>query len=148
MQIFLRHGSNLSDSQGFYWLLAVYLLTWAVDVGGYTFGRLFGRHKLLPGVSPGKTIEGFFGGLFLTVVLSFLITFYWMHILELYQSFLFGVVMAGAATLGDLVESLFKRDVGIKDSSTFLPGHGGLLDRFDSLIMTVPAAFIFSLFFL
>ena len=148
MQIFIRHRGDLGDTQGFYWLLAVYLLTWTVDIGGYAFGRLFGRHKLLPGVSPGKTVEGFFGGLFLTVVLSWLITFSWMNILNLYQSLLFGAVMAVAATLGDLVESLFKRDVGIKDSSTFLPGHGGLLDRFDSLIMTVPAAFIFSLIFL
>lgn len=122
------------------WLLvAVFVLTWASDVGAYFAGRLFGRRKLAPRTSPGKTVEGAVGGLGVTLVAA------WVLAVVLPVSLPGGVslwvlacVTFAASVLGDLLESMIKRRCGVKDSGTLLPGHGGVLDRIDSLTATAP----------
>lgn len=126
-------------------LLLPVWLTWSSDTGAYFFGRLLGRTKLMPSVSPAKTVEGALGGVALSVVMCWL----FVRILLVPQGqlgmspfgmTLFGVAIALAAQLGDLFESLLKREAGVKDSSGFLPGHGGFLDRVDSLLFVLPVA--------
>jgi phosphatidate cytidylyltransferase len=121
------------------------LLTWASDIGGYMFGRMFGKRKLIPSVSPGKTVAGAIGGVVLTVVVCAVYVLYVLHPLaQLAMTIpgivIFGVLISVIAQVGDLAESLIKREAGIKDSSNILPGHGGILDRFDSMLFVLPAA--------
>ncbi|HEY3746250.1 MAG TPA: phosphatidate cytidylyltransferase [Gemmatimonadaceae bacterium] len=123
------------------------LLTWSTDVGAYAFGRTLGRKKLIPSVSPGKTVEGAIGGLGLTIVICllyvrFVLMPYAQLGLTIQGAVLFAIVVSVAAQTGDLAESLLKREAGVKDSSRILPGHGGILDRFDSLLFVMPIAFL------
>jgi phosphatidate cytidylyltransferase len=123
------------------------LLTWSTDIGAYAFGRAFGKKKLIPSVSPGKTVEGAVGGLGLTIVICllyvrFVLMPYAQLGLTLQGAVLFAIVVSVAAQTGDLAESLLKREAGVKDSSRILPGHGGILDRFDSLLFVMPIAFL------
>jgi phosphatidate cytidylyltransferase len=123
------------------------LLTWSTDIGAYAFGRTFGRKKLIPSVSPGKTVEGAVGGLGLTIVICllyvrFVLMPYAQLGLTIQGAVLFAIVVSVAAQTGDLAESLLKREAGVKDSSRILPGHGGILDRFDSLLFVMPIAFL------
>ena len=119
------------------------------DFLGYTFGRMFGRHKLSPIVSPGKTWEGAIGGLLVAVLTSWLVfTFVARSMLGpdtrqigMPTILLFGVAVAAAGIIGDLAESLLKRDAGVKDSSTWMPGFGGVLDLLDSLLGAAPVAY-------
>lgn len=128
--------------------LALFILLWANDVGAYCFGSLFGKHKLFPRISPGKTWEGSIGGGIFAVVVAGIIG--WLansgatpHSLNIYQWLGLGAVVVVFGTWGDLVESLFKRTIGVKDSGKILPGHGGMMDRFDSSLMAIPAAVIY-----
>jgi phosphatidate cytidylyltransferase len=123
------------------------LITWATDVGAYTFGRTFGKRKLIPSVSPGKTVEGAVGGLGLAIVICllyvrFILMPYGQLGLTIQGAVLFAIVISVAAQTGDLAESLLKREAGVKDSSRILPGHGGILDRFDSLLFVMPIALL------
>ncbi len=123
------------------------LVTWATDTGAYTFGRLFGKHKLIPSVSPSKTIEGAIGGLIVAVLgawlyAQFLLTPFAQLGLSPTGILLFGLAIGIVGQVGDLAESLLKRDAGVKDSSRLLPGHGGILDRFDSLLFVLPVAYL------
>ena len=123
------------------------LLTWASDIGAYFVGRAVGRRKLIPAVSPGKTVEGAIGGLVFSVLVSWLYVRYVLEPVALLGMrpaaiVLFGVVISAAAQVGDLAESLLKREAGVKDSSRLLPGHGGILDRFDSLFFVLPVAWV------
>ena len=118
------------------------LATFAADIGGYFFGYFFGRRKLAPEVSPGKTVEGALGGLLLSFGVVVLVTRL-ADIWSLPDAFLYAVMVASASQLGDLSESLLKRSLGAKDSGTTLPGHGGLLDRLDSLLFAVPVTYLF-----
>ncbi|MBR0526630.1 MAG: phosphatidate cytidylyltransferase [Prevotella sp.] len=143
----------LSGQIAYHWLLpmSVFIFLWANDTGAYCAGSLFGRHKLFPRVSPGKTWEGSVGGAIIVLIIAALIsqspsllgragvglplsTLKWLGL---------GLVVVFFGTWGDLVESLFKRTLGIKDSGNILPGHGGMLDRFDSSLMAIPAAVIY-----
>jgi phosphatidate cytidylyltransferase len=126
-------------------LLFPVLLTWASDVGAYFVGRMFGRTKLMPSVSPAKTVEGAVGGIALSVVIAWVFVRFLMAPKgQLGMSpvgiVVFGVAIAIAAQLGDLFESLLKREASVKDSSNLLPGHGGFLDRIDSLLFVLPVA--------
>lgn len=128
-------------------------LTWATDTGAYFFGRTFGRHKLIPSVSPGKTVEGAIGGVVLAVIAAWLyVTFLLRPVAQLSMLpiglTVFAILVSVIAQIGDLAESLFKRDTGVKDSSTLLPGHGGILDRFDSLLFVLPSAYVLLGYFL
>jgi len=123
------------------------LLTWATDIGAYAFGRMFGKRKLMPSVSPGKTVAGAMGGLILTVIaclvyVRFLLMPYAQLGLTVAGAVAFGIIVSVAGQTGDLAESLLKREAGVKDSSTLLPGHGGILDRFDSLLFVLPIAYL------
>lgn len=123
------------------------LLTWATDVGAYGFGRAFGKTKLMPAVSPGKTVAGAVGGLGLAIVICmlyvrFILMPYAQLGLTIQGAVLFAIVISVAAQTGDLAESLLKREAGVKDSSRIIPGHGGILDRFDSLLFVLPVAYL------
>ncbi len=137
----------------FYWLmpLSIFVFLWCNDTGAYLSGSLFGKHKLFPRVSPGKSWEGSIGGGILVVAVAALVGHLepttaegfgrsGMNILEWMG---LGLVVVFFGTWGDLVESLFKRTLGIKDSGNVLPGHGGMLDRFDSSLMAIPASVIY-----
>lgn len=140
----LRFNNYAVDPfQGTYLLLYVCLLVWGADSGAYFAGRAFGKHKLAPAVSPGKSWEGVVGGIITSGVIAFIF-------LQLAPTNVFGrelatipfvlvsVVTVAISVLGDLAESMFKRQAGIKDSSQLIPGHGGILDRIDSLTAAIP----------
>ncbi|WP_313686005.1 phosphatidate cytidylyltransferase [Pantoea sp.] len=123
---------------GAWWLLFVMFLVWGADSGAYMFGRLFGKHKLAPKVSPGKTWEGFLGGLVCSAVIAWLFAMLAPLTIATSTLIICAVIAALASVLGDLTESMFKREAGIKDSGNLIPGHGGILDRIDSLTAAVP----------
>ena len=135
-------------SGGLLLLLPVFI-TWASDIGAYFVGRTIGRHKLIPSVSPAKTVEGAIGGL----VASMLVAWAYVHFILSDSAHLdfryppfgvlfFGALISAAAQVGDLAESLLKREAGVKDSSHIIPGHGGILDRCDSLLFVLPVAYV------
>ena len=140
------HGSALQTTNstdvavhGSWLVLAIYVFLWLNDTGAYCVGSLLGRHKLFPRVSPGKSWEGSIGGAVVCVAVSLLLAHY-LPILRPMEWVLFALVVVVFGTWGDLVESLIKRQLGIKDSGNILPGHGGMLDRFDSSLLAIPAA--------
>lgn len=125
------HGAEL--------VMYVFLLVWAADTGAYFCGKRFGKHKLAANVSPGKTIEGFLGGLLSAMLVAAAAScFFAVPREKLLFFFSIAFVTSLVSALGDLNESVFKREAGIKDSGTLLPGHGGILDRIDSLTAAVP----------
>ncbi|MDA0875431.1 MAG: phosphatidate cytidylyltransferase, partial [Bacteroidetes bacterium] len=127
------------QQDGFLLVLLLFVLIWVTDTGAYYTGRSLGRTKFAPETSPNKTWEGTLGGLVCALLAAVLFKSFWFP----YMSWLDVIVLAAIggfwAQLGDLLESSLKRSAGVKDSGTFLPGHGGMLDRFDSLIMAAPA---------
>lgn len=141
-------GSLFNLPSGGLLLLLPVFVTWASDIGAYAVGRTMGKHKLIPSVSPGKTVEGSIGGLAASMLVAWAYTRFALHPSHLgfrYQpigALAFGAVLSVAAQIGDLAESLFKREAGVKDSSHLIPGHGGVLDRFDSLLFVMPVAFV------
>ena len=146
----LAFRSNGYDIQYSYLApLAVFVFLWINDAGAYCVGSLLGRHKLFPRISPGKTWEGSIGGGLLAMAAAVLV--WWLTEqygvndigLNTWQWAGLGLVVVIFGTWGDLIESLFKRTLGIKDSGNVLPGHGGMLDRFDSTLMAVPAAVVY-----
>ena len=138
---------SLAVTSGGLLLLLPLLLTWASDIGAFFVGRAFGKRKLMPSVSPGKTVAGAIGGLVVTVIVGWLYTrFVLAPTTQLAfvrgGVFIFGVLVSVAAQVGDLAESLLKREAGMKDSSHIIPGHGGVLDRFDSLLFVLPVSYV------
>ena len=138
---------GLAVTAGGLLLLLPLLLTWASDIGAYFVGRAFGKRKLMPSVSPGKTVAGAVGGLLATMLVGWL---YARFILTPATQLafvrggilVFSILVSVAAQLGDLAESLLKREAGVKDSSHIIPGHGGILDRFDSLLFVLPVSYV------
>ena len=134
----------------FYYLLplSVFIFLWTNDTGAYCVGSLFGKHKLFPRISPAKSWEGSIGGGVLVLVAAFLVSLLDQNHgnlsgLNTLQWLGLGLVVTVFGTWGDLVESLIKRTLGIKDSGTILPGHGGMLDRFDSSLLAIPASAVY-----
>ena len=124
--------------------LSVFVFLWMNDTGAYCVGSLIGRHKLFPRISPGKSWEGSIGGAIVVLAVAAAISIYIDDVmLTLPQWLGLGLVVVVFGTWGDLVESLFKRTLGIKDSGNILPGHGGMLDRFDSSLLAIPAAVVY-----
>ena len=128
--------------------LCIFVFLWMNDTGAYCVGSLLGRHKLFPRVSPGKSWEGSIGGALLVMIVATVIGYYFKDnyttVLSTIPHWIgLGLVVVFFGTWGDLVESLFKRTLGIKDSGNILPGHGGMLDRFDSSLMAIPAAVVY-----
>jgi phosphatidate cytidylyltransferase len=128
------------DEHGVLAVFTVLLAVWAGDAGAYFIGLLFGRHKLAPTVSPGKTWEGLIAGIVATIGVTFLAV-YEANFLSIPESLVLGAVIAIAAPLGDLFESALKRDADVKDSGRLLAGHGGVLDRIDALLFAWVAAY-------
>ncbi len=122
-------------------IFTVLLTVFADDTAAFFVGRTIGRHRLAPAISPGKSVEGFIGGTIAGVAVTFF-ALYEQDVVSTGESLILGVVIAVAATLGDLFESAVKRDLGVKDSGTLLGGHGGVLDRVDSLLWAGPAAYV------
>jgi phosphatidate cytidylyltransferase len=134
----LPHLKRLDYSMGFSFVIVAFALTWCYDTGAYFIGSWFGKRQLLPSVSPGKTVEGALGGLVLSIVGILVVRRLLAPYLSLVQAVGLAVFASIVGQLGDLAESMIKRDVKIKDASTTIPGHGGVLDRFDSLLFTSP----------
>jgi len=135
-------GYQVGFSPGFWWVLIVLLGVWGFDTGAFFTGRFFGRHKLAPKISPAKTWEGVIGGMIFSIAFSLLLTVIPLKI-PWYFAIVLGILIGVAATLGDLAESLIKRQTHVKDSGHFMPGHGGILDRVDSLLFAVIVVFVF-----
>ena len=128
--------------------LSVFIFLWTNDTGAYCSGSLFGKHKLFPRISPAKSWEGSIGGGIFVLIAAAIVGYFansgeTLHTLNIPEWMGLGLVVAVFGTWGDLVESLFKRTIGVKDSGNILPGHGGMLDRFDSSLMAIPAAVIY-----
>lgn len=150
--LFLRHLPGHADAlHGTALVLAPLLLTWASDTFAYFVGRQWGTRKLIPAVSPGKTLQGAIGAVAGTVLVAIgyalVLQRFPTYRMGLVEAAAFGLLISIAAQVGDLAESLFKRDAGVKDSGTLLPGHGGALDRFDSLLFTLPIGYFFLRYF-
>lgn len=129
-------------------LLVIYLviLTELNDVAQYLWGKSFGKHKIVPKVSPNKTVEGFLGGMLTTAVIASILG-PWFTLMNWWQAFIAGLFIGAAGFCGDVVMSAVKRDLGVKDAGKLLAGHGGILDRLDSLIYTAPLFFHLSKYF-
>lgn len=132
-------GLTQLHAEGAGWLMYLLLLVWGADTGAYFAGRALGKHKLAPAVSPGKTIEGFLGGLALTMAIAVAVAL-WRGLdgQRLWAFLGLSLITVLASVLGDLFESMVKRRAGIKDSGTVFPGHGGALDRIDSITAAAP----------
>jgi phosphatidate cytidylyltransferase len=146
--LYLRHlPGNDGRWHGAALVFAPLLLTWASDTFAYFVGRRWGTKKLIPSVSPGKTVQGAIGAVVGTMLVAVAYTFvlgrFPTYRMEIWEAALFGLLVSLTAQVGDLAESVFKRDAGVKDSGRFLPGHGGALDRFDSLLFTLPLGYYF-----
>lgn len=132
-------------------LLALFIVIWLNDTGAYCTGKLIGKHKMFPRVSPGKSWEGLCGGAVVAMAVGYILFSDPFGLTGLTFSWWYAIILALAivifGTLGDLMESLLKRTLGIKDSGNVIPGHGGLLDRFDSIILAAPVVLILLLFF-
>jgi phosphatidate cytidylyltransferase len=139
----LLRGYQMGVSNGFWWVLTTLFCVWGFDTGAFFSGHFFGRHKLAPNISPGKTWEGVVGGLIISIAAALLLTVRPLGV-PWYLAILLGGLIALAAMLGDLAESLIKRQTHVKDSGQFMPGHGGILDRVDSLLFGVIVVFLFA----
>lgn len=142
-----EHPYAIGDRAGTVLVAFPLVLTWASDIGAFFVGRTIGGRKLIPAVSPGKTVSGALGGLAVTMIASWLYARFALRPVALLTmttaaTILFGAVISVAAQVGDLVESLLKREANVKDSSRLIPGHGGLLDRLDSLLFVLPVAYL------
>ncbi|HOP59436.1 MAG TPA: phosphatidate cytidylyltransferase [Bacteroidales bacterium] len=148
---FLYEGLNplinmpdLSFSPGL--VIGFFILLWANDTGAYLTGITFGRHRLMERISPKKSWEGFIGGVLISVVVAWVLSD-WLGVVTRGHWLVIAAIVSFAGTCGDLVESMLKRSMGVKDSGSVLPGHGGFLDRFDSAIISFPLVFLFILLF-
>jgi phosphatidate cytidylyltransferase len=136
-------GFSIYLPRSVWWLLVVLLGVWGFDSAAFFSGRYLGRHRLAPHISPGKTWEGVFGGLVLSIVAALLLTVIPLGV-PWYLAVVLGVLIGAFAVLGDLAESLIKRQTHVKDSGQFMPGHGGLLDRIDSLLFAIIVVYLFA----
>ena len=127
--------------QGRHWLLFLTAITAASDTAAYYSGSLLGKHKLCPAISPGKTWEGFLGGLFGSLLAAFAVKFFFLPQEGILWIGALALLLCCLGVAGDLSESMLKRACGVKDSGTLLPGHGGILDRVDSLLLTAPVLY-------
>ena len=147
LKIFFYAAPQGAEFEGGYCLLFFILATKCSDIGAYSLGSLIGRHKMIPKVSPTKTWEGFAGAILLSTAAAMVMAHYWgaarLGGMTLAHAAALGLVLAVGAVLGDLVESVFKRDSGVKDSGAFFPGIGGILDLLDSLLFNAPLMFLY-----
>jgi phosphatidate cytidylyltransferase len=145
MRVVGESNQGLRDT-GFFYIIFVVTCTFLNDTGAYYIGKWKGRRKLSPVISPGKTVEGTFGGIITAIVTGGIVNLVFKSPLPYFLTFVFAFMVSLAAIFGDLFESMIKRTVGVKDSGSSLPGHGGVLDRFDSLILVFPVSY-YSIFY-
>ena len=138
---FAREITVLTET-GCWWLLLAILTVYAADTGAYTVGRLFGRHRMAPSISPGKTWEGTAGGMLAAVIAAVVLGVLFPLRLEIWHLVAIGVILGAVSPIGDLVESKIKRLAAAKDSGNLFPGHGGMLDRLDSLLPSLIAVYV------
>jgi phosphatidate cytidylyltransferase len=138
----LNFITNYGGNYSYQLLFGFFFILWSSDTGAYLTGSAIGKHKLFPRVSPGKTWEGSIGGAIASYGVAYLISG-WYTSITTFDWMVIASILVVIGTLGDLVESLFKRSINVKDSGNILPGHGGILDRFDSLIMATPFVFTY-----
>lgn len=119
------------------------IVVWLGDTGAYYVGRQFGKHKLSPRISPKKTVEGLAGGMLFSIIAAVVIHYTFFPKFPLVHAMIAGVILSVAGVIGDLAESMWKRSADVKDSGTLLPGHGGFLDRFDSILFTAPILYCY-----
>lgn len=129
---------RLMESNALWWSFLAFCAIWASDIGAYFFGRAFGKHKLIPLISPNKTVEGAIGGVVSSILIALVFALLSPDLIELWRAVVLGIIAAVAGQLGDLMQSAYKRVRGIKDMGNILPGHGGILDRTDSWIIVFP----------
>ena len=141
----LLYGTLFVVPRGVWWLLVALLGVWGFDAAAFFTGRYFGRHRLAPRISPAKSWEGVIGGLVLSVVAALLLTVRPLGV-PWYLAIILGIVLGAAAVFGDLAESLIKRQTHVKDSGQIMPGHGGMLDRIDSILFAIIIVYIFAHF--
>ena len=139
---FIAYAGINENQYTYEYVLAMFVMIWANDSGAYIFGSLLGKHKLFERISPKKTWEGSIGGYFTALVASYIISL-WFTELNIIEWFIFATVVSVFGTYGDLVESHLKRRAGVKDSGKIMPGHGGMLDRFDSTFFAAPMIFLY-----
>jgi phosphatidate cytidylyltransferase len=143
---FIQKINFFPKVEGHYYLLYFMLITKFSDTGAYTVGSLIGRHKMIPRISPGKTWEGFAGAIVVSTLASLVFTHFLghkMHGMNWKHAIILGVILSVSAVIGDLIESLFKREAGVKDSGHFFPGIGGILDLLDSLLFNAPLMYLY-----
>ena len=129
--------------EGKYFIIILFCLIWINDIFAYLTGMAIGKHKLFERISPKKTIEGSMGGLVMTILTAFLVNHYWLHMMSDLKMMGMAMVVVVFGSLGDLCESMMKRQAGVKDSGNVIPGHGGILDRFDATFLAVPAVYCY-----
>ena len=134
------------DSQGIYWIFFLLAVNYSGDTGAFYVGRSLGRHKLVPMVSPQKTIEGSLGGLAANILVAWIFQQTLLSRYPLLNMVSLGLTIGIVSQVGDLLESMFKRTARVKDSGSILPGHGGFLDRADSLLLPAPIVYFFMVF--
>lgn len=139
-------GESFVTVRGDYFLLMILIILWVYDTVAYIFGSWFGVHALFRRLSPGKTWEGSLGGMVFGLATAFVISGYFPEIKMIHWLAMAMIIMV-FGTLGDLCESMLKRNAGVKDSGNLLPGHGGILDRFDALLFTAPALYLYMMLF-
>ena len=122
-------------------ILFMFILTWTFDTFAYLVGIQYGKHKIMPSISPKKSWEGFVGGFVFTIIAAYLSQKFFIHI-ALRDVLFVSIILPLTATLGDFIESHYKREAGVKDSGNFILGHGGMLDRMDAFTITIPAIYI------
>ena len=138
---------NDNNEYNYELILSIFILVWLSDVGGYFAGVNFGKHKLLERISPKKTWEGVGGGLILCLIGSYMLSQYFSS-LNISEWLILGAIVCICSVIGDLIESMLKRSANVKDSGNLLPGHGGILDRFDSVLFVIPIVYFFKMFIL
>ena len=122
-------------------ILLMFILTWTFDTFAYLLGVKFGKHKIMPSVSPKKSWEGFVGGYIFTIVAAYITSKYFLPI-DFHLALIVSLFLPFTATIGDFVESHYKREAGVKDSGNLMPGHGGILDRMDAFMISIPAIYL------
>ena len=140
---FVYKVRQIYPEQGGDWFLFLFGTLWLADTMAMGVGKAIGRHKFAPTVSPNKTVEGFFGGLLGGIIVAVIMRLWLLSSFDWWVLIVAGLIVSLVGQLGDLVESMWKRSYGIKDSSAIIPGHGGVLDRFDSLLFAAPALYWF-----
>lgn len=138
----LNFITSFTNSYSYQLLFGFFFILWSNDTGAYLAGSAFGKHKLFLRISPGKTWEGAIGGAIAAYAIAYIIS-RWYNDITLFDWMVITTILIVIGTFGDLVESLLKRSIDVKDSGNILPGHGGILDRFDSLMLATPFVFIY-----